>query len=154
MLVNPNGIAIGFSDVINASNATYSTLAVTNDAFLNRQNKDMAWTMPAGKAIAAPIRIDGAKLNFTQTFELYGGTVYLDDVTINAAGTTHDNEMEIHAISARVTDADGFTLTATPENLVPIKNTTYTNAHVDNGGLNLYDGKVSLDSLDVNGQCA
>ncbi len=83
-LVNPNGILVGPSAHINASNLVLSTLDMSNDNFTNG---NYIFTTPNGKSIAAPLQIQGAKIE-GDFLAAFGGTVEVaDGVTFTGTGT-------------------------------------------------------------------
>lgn len=154
LLVNPNGIVVGPTATINASSSmVLSTLDMDNQTFLQTTNggnwQTPSLTTPAGKTVAEPIKIDGATINFDKILDMYGGKILLDNVTINARGTGY-NDMKLSALSHMTRDNEGlYHQTATKDNLLSIKNTTYdANAH--NTHLNLQGGKVALENVTVN----
>ncbi|MBQ1875475.1 MAG: filamentous hemagglutinin N-terminal domain-containing protein, partial [Selenomonas sp.] len=90
ILVNPNGVTVGETGVINTQNMTFSTLELSDDDFLG--NKQLSWTTPDGKSVAAPIKFEkGATVTETRAYgdtayeselDFYGGTIEVaDDVT-------------------------------------------------------------------------
>ena len=59
-LVNPNGILVGNGATINASNLVLSTLAISDDAFMNgATGRAYTFTKPTGKTIAEPLQFHG-----------------------------------------------------------------------------------------------
>lgn len=149
ILVNPNGITVGATGVLDTQNMTLSTLAVSDDDFLG--NKQLNWTTPDGKSVAAPVKFEkGATVTETRAYgdtayeselDFYGSTVAKDNAVISAT-----SDLNINATG------DGGTITATIVNgLQEVQETT----SMDGQGLisdqDQADTQVTIDNAGAAG---
>ncbi len=167
VLINPNGIIIGSSGVVDGQRLVLSTLEQTDEDFLSlcSTGGKGSWTTSATKG-AGSIKIEkGAQITNDATYsnsdylagvDFYGGTIEVaDGVTFTETG--HSPSINLQAMTSqtdeRTTD-DGeenvlTTASATPANTVKFSGTVSGTAATDEGSFTIAGGAVTLDGADI-----
>ena len=115
-LINPNGIIVGESGVINAQSFIASTFDVANAEFLDGETLNFAGD-------------SDAKIINLGEIAAYGGNVYLIAHAIDNQGTIRASEGEVglaagHDVQLKMEGAEGISVRVTPRG-----------GHIDNAGL-------------------
>lgn len=160
ILVNPNGITVGATGVLDTQNMTLSTLAVSDDDFLG--NKQLNWTTPDGKSVAAPVKFEkGATVTETRAYgdtayeselDFYGGTIEVaDDVTFTEYGASPSISLMAMQSITEPADNSGGTeyFAATPENTISFSGKVDGLHTTDEGSFNLVGGKITVQNADI-----
>jgi len=161
VLVNPNGITVGGSGLINAQYLVLSTLGLSDGDFQSMMNGGGGnFTTYTGSGIAAPVTFQhGATVTatdvyaggYTTPFAAYGGTIDVaDGVTFTISG--HTPGMDLVAAMSFYDSGSQSTsnMMATSENTIQFRgNVDFTNT-TNESYLNLIGGAVHLDGAELN----
>lgn len=157
ILVNPNGIVISGTGVINAGNMILTTLALSDSQFLNGNTA----TFTQSGSTPALLSVEkGAKLNVEELLILAGGKVNVaDGVTFSSKSSGDDVMIENLAAKSftfqkenETQDVMGSTTTTTDnamafhgtfDNTISSEN---TNFHIDGGTVNLDGATLKLNN--------
>lgn len=157
ILVNPNGIVISGTGVINAGNMILTTLALSDSQFLNGNT---ATFTQSGSTPALLSVENGAKLNVEELLILAGGKVNVaDGVTFSTKSSGDDVMIENLAAKSftfqkenETQDVMGSTTTTTDNAMAfhgTFDNTSSsenTNFHIDGGTVNLDGATLKLNN--------
>lgn len=157
ILVNPNGIVISGTGVINAGNMILTTLALSDSQFLNGNT---ATFTQSGSTPALLSVENGAKLNVEELLILAGGKVNVaDGVTFSSKSSGDDVMIENLAAKSftfqkenETQDVMGSTTTTTDNAMAfhgTFDNTSSsenTNFHIDGGTVNLDGATLKLNN--------
>ncbi|WP_295918275.1 filamentous hemagglutinin N-terminal domain-containing protein [Anaerovibrio lipolyticus] len=160
LLVNPNGILVGGNAVIDASQLVLSTLALSNQDFLNLANEGVAnfTTEKPGASITVE---KGAAINIDDVLMMAGGSVNVADGVTFSTTSSSDSMIEIAGANKLTIDRkntnsvqDCITgIDSTKDNAVSFhgtfdnaKGTGNTNFHVDGGTVNLDNANIKLNN--------
>ena len=160
LLINPNGITVGSSGIINSQNLILSTLAISDTDYQSLVSGGTGtFATPSGRSIGAPVTFEsGATVNATDVYDIeysspfsvYGGTINVaDGVTFTSTG--HTPGMEFIAANSYL---DGVSpsntkLTATPANTIQFSGKVDCTNTENESYLNLIGGAVNLDGADI-----
>lgn len=159
-LVNPNGIVVGGSGIINAQSLVLSTLDIDDSTPLSLFNGgEQSYMTPSGRSIAASVIFQsGATVKatdvyngmYTSPFTVYGGTVDVaDGVTFTISGHTPGMDLAAATSFHDGGSASTSSMTATPENTVQFRgNVDFINT-TNESYLNIFGGAVHLDGADL-----
>lgn len=157
ILVNPNGIVISGTGVINAGNMILTTLALSDSQFLNGNTA----TFTQSGSTPALLSVEkGAKLNVEELLILAGGKVNVaDGVTFSSKSSGDDVMIENLAAKSftfqkenETQDVMGSTTTTTDNAMAfhgTFDNTSSsenTNFHIDGGTVNLDGATLKLNN--------
>lgn len=159
-LVNPNGITVGGSGIINSQNLILSTLAISDTDYQSLVSGGTGtFATPSGRSIGAPVTFEsGATVNATDVYDIeysspfsvYGGTINVaDGVTFTSTG--HTPGMDFIAANSYL---DGVSpsntkLMATPANTIQFSGKVDCTNTENESYLNLIGGAVNLDGADI-----
>lgn len=157
ILVNPNGIVVSGTGVINAGNMILTTLALSDSQFLNGNT---ATFTQSGSTPALLSVENGAKLNVEELLILAGGKVNVaDGVTFSTKSSGDDVMIENLAAKSftfqkenETQDVMGSTTTTTDNAMAfhgTFDNTSSsenTNFHIDGGTVNLDGATLKLNN--------
>lgn len=161
LLVNPNGIIVGDTGIINSQSLMLTTLAVTDEDFKTwiGGTGSAAFTTPSGKTVAEPVKFEkGAMVNATTSmdgdqFFVLGGTVEVaDGVTFTSTGNRPGfNFQAAQTDTEKINNygTDTTAMTATPENSITFSGTLDGTNTNNESYLNFLGGKVTLDGADI-----
>lgn len=160
LLINPNGITVGSSGIINSQNLILSTLAISDTDYQSLVSGGTGtFATPSGRSIGAPVTFEsGATVNATDVYDIeysspfsvYGGTINVaDGVTFTSTG--HTPGMDFIAANSYL---DGVSpsntkLTATPANTIQFSGKVDCTNTENESYLNLIGGAVNLDGADI-----
>lgn len=160
LLINPNGITVGSSGIINSQNLILSTLAISDTDYQSLVSGGTGtFATPSGRSIGAPVTFEsGATVNATDVYDIeysspfsvYGGTINVaDGVTFTSIG--HTPGMDFIAANSYL---DGVSpsntkLTATPANTIQFSGKVDCTNTENESYLNLIGGAVNLDGADI-----
>lgn len=160
LLINPNGITVGSSGIINSHNLILSTLAISDTDYQSLVSGGTGtFATPSGRSIGAPVTFEsGATVNATDVYDIeysspfsvYGGTINVaDGVTFTSTG--HTPGMDFIAANSYL---DGVSpsntkLTATPANTIQFSGKVDCTNTENESYLNLIGGAVNLDGADI-----
>lgn len=160
LLINPNGITVGSSGIINSQNLILSTLAISDTDYQSLVSGGTGtFATPSGRSIGAPVTFEsGATVNATDVYDIeysspffvYGGTINVaDGVTFTSTG--HTPGMVFIAANSYL---DGVSpsntkLTATPANTIQFSGKVDCTNTENESYLNLIGGAVNLDGADI-----
>lgn len=154
-LINPNGIVVGPTAVINASHLLLSTLNVSNEDFMSRYggggSSENHWefTTPEGRTIPAEVKIQGADIGVGKGgIQVYGGTVQLLDgvrITRNTpAGYVDD--FEFIALNRKIKGTrQDVLMEGTNDNLLHIRDAEITNSSQGKNESNFFAGRIEAE---------
>lgn len=157
ILVNPNGIVVSGTGVINAGNMILTTLALSDSQFLNGNTA----TFTQSSSTPALLSVEnGAKLNVEELLILAGGKVNVaDGVTFSTKSSGDDVMIENLAAKSftfqkenETQDVMGSTTTTTDNAMAfhgTFDNTSSsenTNFHIDGGTVNLDGATLKLNN--------
>lgn len=157
ILVNPNGIVVSGTGVINAGNMILTTLALSDSQFLNGNTA----TFTQSGSTPALLSVEkGAKLNVEELLILAGGKVNVaDGVTFSSKSSGDDVMIENLAAKSftfqkenETQDVMGSTTTTTDNAMAfhgTFDNTSSsenTNFHIDGGTVNLDGATLKLNN--------
>lgn len=157
ILVNPNGIVVSGTGVINAGNMILTTLALSDSQFLNGNT---ATFTQSGSTPALLSVENGAKLNVEELLILAGGKVNVaDGVTFSTKSSGDDvmienlaaksftfqkeNETQDVMVSTTTTTDNAMAFHGTFDNTSSSEN---TNFHIDGGTVNLDGATLKLNN--------
>lgn len=159
-LVNPNGITVGGSSIINSQNLILSTLAISDADYQSLvSGGGGTFATPSGRSIGAPVTFQsGATVNATDVynieysspFTVYGGTITVaDGVTFTSTG--HTPGMDFVAANSYLdgVSQSNTSLTATPANTIQFSGKVDCTNTENESYLNLIGGAVNLDGADI-----
>lgn len=160
LLINPNGITVGGSGIINSQNLILSTLAISDTDYQSLVSGGTGtFATPSGRSIGAPVTFEsGATVNATDVYDIeysspfsvYGGTINVaDGVTFTSTG--HTPGMDFIAANSYL---DGVSpsntkLMATPANTIQFSGKVDCTNTENESYLNLIGGAVNLDGADI-----
>ena len=167
-LVNPNGIVVGPTAVINASHLLLSTLNLSNEDFMSYYavsggDRRIEFTTPIGREIPAEVKLQGANITVGKGgIQVYGGTVQLlDGVRITR---THgspgwaDKNWDFLAMNHRMktikAGGSGHWIEsqvdeATNDNLLRLKNANLNNRSNDHNEMRFAGGRVEMEDSQI-----
>lgn len=153
-LINPNGIVVGPTAVINASHLLLSTLNLSNEDFMSHYGCGsgdwrMEFTTPTGRTRPAEVKIQGADIGVGKGgIQVYGGTVQLLDrvrITRNTpAGYVDDFEFIALNRKIKGTRQDVF-MEGTNDNLLHIRDAGITNSSQGKNESNFFAGRIEAE---------
>ena len=166
-LINPNGILVGSAAVIDVGGLTLSTLQVSDDVLINYLNNSENLVFgDANTSSTAELKIEnGARINFGEMLELYGGKIQIaDGVTISNGSqqrgwgvvTGDDNREDTHLSMAAANKVvpyrlnhDAMEVTAGTGNTLEMGATINNDRHTSLD-MDLLGGSVSLNKATIN----
>ncbi|MDY6268385.1 MAG: filamentous hemagglutinin N-terminal domain-containing protein [Selenomonadaceae bacterium] len=160
LLVNPNGITVGGSGVINAQYLVLSTLALSDSDFQSIANGGTGtFATPSGRSIGAPVTFQsGATVTATDVYTggyttplaFYGGTIDVaDGVTFTVSG--HTPGMDFVAANSFLDGGSqtSTTMTATPANTLSFRGSVDCTNTTNESYLNMFGGAIHLDGANL-----
>ena len=161
LLINPNGITVGSSGIINSQNLILSTLAISDTDYQSLVSGGTGtFATPSGRSIGAPVTFEsGATVNATDVYDIeysspfsvYGGTINVaDGVTFTSTG--HTPGMDFIAANSYFlvgVSPSNTKLTATPANTIQFSGKVDCTNTENESYLNLIGGAVNLDGADI-----
>lgn len=164
LLVNPSGIIVGETGVINSQNLTLSTLTITDDSFTAWMNGTGTGTLqaPDGKTIAEPVKFEkGAAVNETTVvdrdeFQALGGTIEVAD---GVSFTSTGNRPGLSFVAAQSyaqtygseddQRADTMEMAMSPTNAITFSGSVDATDTTNESYLNFIGGAVTLDGAKI-----
>lgn len=154
-LVNPNGILVGSGATINANNLVLSTLAISNDDFLNNvTNGNCSFAGPAsGKAAALQFK-EGATVNITGSngmLKALGGSIEVADGVIFTGTTSADiNLIAAQTANGKIKNGATMGMTGTADNTLTISKSTLNSGgqiYLQGGNFSITDSTIEAKEL-------
>lgn len=160
LLINPNGITVGSSGIINSQNLILSTLAISDTDYQSLVSGGTGtFATPSGRSIGAPVTFEsGATVNATDVYDIeysspfsvYGGTINVaDGVTFTSTGHTPGMDFIAANSSLDGVSPSNTKLTATPANTIQFSGKVDCTNTENESYLNLIGGAVNLDGADI-----
>lgn len=164
-LVNPSGILVGDGAIINASNLVLSTLAISNEDFMNASANHYndgyyPFETPQGKSAAAPVQIKGANINaagqpgaegYIGGFSVISGTVEVADGVTFTVDHAVINLAAGQQISLPYNNGSGVSvLAANADNKVSFVDSKVIGSKDHSGKFLARGGRVEMEGSAVN----